>query len=240
MYMGWCVKFISKGDFKYTVCDNEAICQTIRKKLSKGRSIHLSSLGMRHSAALPVYRFNSASLEADIEEYRSEFNEIGSEMEAWGQDLMLDTFVSDDEAPLGDSDFGMEYDPDDPYNNYGGDQPDYSEANIDAQNNSPGTSVQQGHELWLETMLEPDEEEFDMHATDGHYAAEQAWLDSRVEQRDNDDEHYDMQLSDAYDHVEHGWEDSRFEQGDDENFMDGSNDLEAQTWPAALGTLDGE
>ena len=63
----WSVKFVTVGDFKDTVCTDDRLCENISKRLANGRSTSLSSLHLRPSAPLPIYRVNLPGLgQADV------------------------------------------------------------------------------------------------------------------------------------------------------------------------------
>ncbi|KAI8149555.1 hypothetical protein BJV82DRAFT_588447 [Fennellomyces sp. T-0311] len=59
----WSVKFVSQRDFKVSQCMDHQISQQITKRVRDGRSTALSGIGMRNSAALPVYRLNLEGLD---------------------------------------------------------------------------------------------------------------------------------------------------------------------------------
>lgn len=63
----WSVKFVTVEDFKDTVCMDDRLCENISKRMANSRSTSLSSLHLRPSAPLPVYRVNLPGLgQADI------------------------------------------------------------------------------------------------------------------------------------------------------------------------------
>ncbi|KAI9255690.1 hypothetical protein BDA99DRAFT_562204 [Phascolomyces articulosus] len=59
----WSVKFISQKDIKVARCNDKRINEAIIKKIENKRSTTLSAIGMRNSAALPVYRINMTGFE---------------------------------------------------------------------------------------------------------------------------------------------------------------------------------
>jgi WD40 repeat protein len=52
---GWSVKFITPGHFKYAVCNNKKISQSIIHAEDQFRPISIARLGLRHSATLPAF-----------------------------------------------------------------------------------------------------------------------------------------------------------------------------------------
>ncbi|KAI8391006.1 uncharacterized protein BYT42DRAFT_555239 [Radiomyces spectabilis] len=74
---GWSVKFIPSGRFKYACMDDKRINQMIQKRLDRGSTIRQSSVGLRHSAPLPVYRFNQLNFnEGERSEATVELNRM--------------------------------------------------------------------------------------------------------------------------------------------------------------------
>ncbi|KAI9492389.1 hypothetical protein BDB00DRAFT_873470 [Zychaea mexicana] len=59
----WSVKFISQKDIMVARCTDKQISDAIMRRIHNSRSTALSAVGMRNSAALPIYRLNMAGFE---------------------------------------------------------------------------------------------------------------------------------------------------------------------------------